>query len=258
MRVALTSVGLAIATGWLLVVLAAQAPAFDAASVKENNSGALDGVFSVVPGRLGATNLSLESIIRFAYGIREYQLLNAPSWTKRRYDLAATFAPRDAPQDQVRLMLQRLLAERVGLRVHREERPLRVYALTQASPGVLGPKLVPSTQTECAVAPLAAPQCRRYMTPFFIKGIYSMPQLARSLEQVLDLPVADRSNLTGVYDIDLQWGTGNISDPIATLGVNEQTALRGLLGEQLGLKLDVTRAPYEMIVVDAISTLTPD
>jgi uncharacterized protein (TIGR03435 family) len=158
-------------------------------------------------------------------------------------------------------MLQRLLTDRFGLRVHREERQLTVYALTQSSPGVFGSNLKPSPQTDCAVAPPAAPQCRRFMTAFFIKGLYSMTQLARALEQVMGAPVVDRSTMPGVFDIDLQWGTGKNVEPgqaLSTIGVDEQSALLTALREQLGLRLDTTRAPYEVIVVDAVSTPTPN
>jgi uncharacterized protein (TIGR03435 family) len=251
-------VGAAIAAGWLSIAVAAQAPAFEVASIKENTSAGMDGVANRQGGRFTVTNLSLEWIIQFAYGIREYQLVNAPGWARRRYDVAATFAPPDASLDQFRLMLQRLLSERFGLRVHREQRQLTGYELTQSSPGVLGPKLVPSTQTDCAVAPLAAPQCRRFMTLFFLKGLWTMPMLARSLEQVLGRPVADRSNLTGVFDIDLQWGTGSIDDPITTLGVEEQALLLRAARDQLGLRLESARVPFDMIVVDEITALTPN
>jgi uncharacterized protein (TIGR03435 family) len=237
----------------------AQAPAFDVASVTENGTGSLDGVFRRQPGRFTVSNLSLEWIIRNAYGIQEYQLVNAPSWTTRRYDIVATFAAPDASADEVRMMLQRLLADRFGLRVHREERRLTVYALTPARPGVLGPKLTPSpSHADCAVAPPAAPQCRRFMTTFFIKGLWSMTQLARSLEQVMGAPVVDRSSMTGVFDIDLQWGSGNIGEVITTIGVDQQAALLTAMREQLGLKLETTRAPYEVIVVDAVSPPTPN
>ena len=94
------------------------------------------------------------------------------------------------------------------------------------------------------------------MTLFFVKGLWSMTQLARSLEQVMGAPVVDRSGLTDVFDIDLQWGTGNIEQVISTIGVDEQAALLTALREQLGLRLDTTRAPYEVIVVESVSTPT--
>ena len=259
-QAALTMLCAAVVAGWLSLALRAQTPAFDVASIKENSSGSMDGVFRRQPGRFTVTNLSLEWIIQTAYAIREYQLVDAPTSTGRRYDIAATFGPPDASQDEVRLMLQRLLADRFGLRVHREQRRLTVYELTQSSPGVLGPKLKPSPQTDCATAPPAAPQCRRFMTLFFIKGLWSMTQLARSLEPLMGAPVVDRSTMTGVFDIDLQWGTGNIASAqaISTIGVDEQSALLTALREQLGLRLNTPRAPYEVIVVDAVSAPTPN
>ncbi len=257
-QAALTLVCAAMTAGWLSPGVRAQTPAFDVASINENTSGGMDGVFRRQPGRFTVTNLSLQWIIQNAYGIREYQLVDAPGWTTRRYDIVATFAPPDAAQDEVRLMLQRLLAERFGLRVHREERRLSIYELTQSRPGLLGPKLKPSPQNDCAEAPMAAPHCRRFVTTFFIKGLWSMTQLARALEQVMGAPVVDRSRMTGIFDIDLQWGTGSFGQAISTIGVDEQAALLTALREDLGLRLDTTRAPYEVIVVDAVSTPTPN
>src|SRR4051812_18789192 len=251
-RGALTLLGIATLVGLLPVASAAQAPAFEAASIRQNTSGSGDGIFRRSPGRFTVTNLSVGWIIQTAYGIREYQIVNAPSWTQQRYDVAATFAPSDASSDDVRLMLQRLLAERFSLGVHPEQRQLTVYEITEVRPSVLGPKIKASPQSDCATTLLAAPECRRFMTGFFIKGLWSITQLARSLEQVLALPVVDRTNLTGVFDIDLQWGTGSIGDPVSTLGVNEQAALLTAVREQLGLRLEPHRGPLEVLVIDHI------
>ena len=68
----------------LSLVPQAQMPAFEVASIKQNSSGGGDGVFRHQPGRYTVTNLSLEWIIQAAFGIREYQLINAPNWTRRR------------------------------------------------------------------------------------------------------------------------------------------------------------------------------
>jgi len=244
---------LLLCAGCLSGAPAAQAPAFEAASIKQNDSGSGDGVFRRLPGRFTVTNLSMRWIIQNAYGIREYQLVDAPGWMDRRYDLTATFIPPDASQDQVRLMLQRLLAERVGLRVHGDKRQMTVYELTQPNANVLGPKLKRSPQDDCATRLLAAPECRRFMTAFFIKGLWSIPQLTRSLEQVLEFPVMDRTNMSGVYDLDLQWGTGNIGDPVSTLGVDGQAALVTAIREQLGLKLQTRRELQDVIVIDTVS-----
>jgi uncharacterized protein (TIGR03435 family) len=95
-QTALSLLCTAVAAGCLSPAIRAQTPAFDVASIKENSSGGMDGVFRRQPGRFTVTNLSLEWIIQTAYGIREYQLVNAPGWTRRRYDIAATFAAPDA------------------------------------------------------------------------------------------------------------------------------------------------------------------
>ena len=84
-----------------------------------------------------------------------------------------------------------------------------------------------------------------------------MTQLARSLEQVVALPVVDRTNLNGIFDIDLQWGSGTNDNPVSTLRVNEQAALLTAIREQMGLRLQTRRAPHDVIVIDAVSQTTP-
>jgi len=139
-----------------------------------------------------------------------------------------------------------------------EQRQLTAYELTQLRPNVLGPKIKPWPQSDCATTLLAAPECRRFMTASFIKGLWSMTQLARSLEQVVALPVVDHTNLNGVFDIDLQWGSGTIDNPVSTLRVNEQAALLTAIREQMGLRLQTRSAPHDVIVIDAVSQTTPD
>jgi uncharacterized protein (TIGR03435 family) len=76
-------------------------------------------------------NVSLRSCVRWAYGLRDYPL-TAPAWTAaERYDIVA----KAAPFNQLRLMLQTLLAERFQLALHRENRELSVFALTVAKNG---------------------------------------------------------------------------------------------------------------------------
>src|SRR6266699_4795196 len=124
---------------------AGDAPAFEVASVKLTQHGrdanglSISDVKIASPGRLVATNSSLDECIRWAYDAKEYQIAG-PNWLnsdEASYDIEAK-APPDTPAKQIRLMMRTLLAERFKLVLHRESRVLPVYSLVVAKNG---PKL---------------------------------------------------------------------------------------------------------------------
>src|SRR6185436_7019947 len=117
--------------------------AFDVASVRESQSLELDGVFRSTPGRFTVTNLSVRWILRYAFRLRDYQVIDAPAWTETRYDVDARFSDGAATDEHVRGMLQRLLVDRFALKARHEQRPIRLYELRQArAGGAVGPKLI--------------------------------------------------------------------------------------------------------------------
>jgi uncharacterized protein (TIGR03435 family) len=155
---------------------------FEVASVRENKSGGPSSSnFSLDNGNtyfiikkndkldlngtlFSAKNQSLMRYIIFAYklsGTQELALrfdyfkgleLRVPPWVKEdRYDIEAR-APQPATKDQLRLMMQSLLAERFKLQVHWETREAPVFALVLEKPGRLGPQLEQHTENDdCSV-----------------------------------------------------------------------------------------------------------
>jgi uncharacterized protein (TIGR03435 family) len=244
---------------------------FDVASIKESDSLDLDGVFRITPGRFTVTNLSLRWIVRFAFRLRDYQVIGAPAWTETRYQIDARFSHSAAADDDVRAMLRRLLIDRFALRAHPERRDMRVYALTRSRPdNSLGPKLTPST-IDCSrpeaerVAQLPAPAgkrptCAAFQTHWFIRGFSrTMPFLAQTLDATIGSPVIDRTGLAGNFDFDVQWGTPSDSLRDPSIQTPEDiAALFTALPEQLGLKLESSREPYDVLVIDSVSRPTPD
>ena len=115
----------------------ASAQTFEAASVKLNRSGRNPGSTSRSGGQLVFENTSLRECIAIAYGIspdRDYAL-TGPSWIDtERYDIVAK-VPAETPRPQVLRMLQALLADRFQLRLHRENKEVRVYLLAVARTG---------------------------------------------------------------------------------------------------------------------------
>ena len=108
--------------------------AFDAASIRVNNSGGeinnrpAEEKVLIEPRSITMTNVTLVRCMKEAYGVYPFQI-GAPDWMNSiRYDIAARTA-NAAPEDQLRLMLQQLLAERFHLSLHHEHRDLSVYSL---------------------------------------------------------------------------------------------------------------------------------
>src|SRR5688572_26578042 len=95
---------------------------FDVASVKPNRSGSADMRFDTLPGgRFTATNAPARELIRFAYRLQDFQIVDAPGWTRsERFDIGArlpdgvAIGPQGpgAPPGPTQLMLRTLLAER--------------------------------------------------------------------------------------------------------------------------------------------------
>lgn len=181
--------------------------------------------------------------IRYAYQVRDYQLVGGPDWVRdfhTAYNIEAT-AGRPVGAEECRAMVQSMFAERFKLKTHRESRESRVYFLTiEKTPLKLRKggevKLNGSVQLD-GTGKRTWPD-----------GM-TMPELARILSNYTDRPVIDRTGLQGTYGIKLDFSVGHGDDrPIIFAAVQEQ----------LGLKLEPGRAPIEVLVIDHIEKPTPN
>src|SRR5688572_5518001 len=164
-------------------------PSFDVASVRQNTSGDFAGSFGYEPGgQLVVVNNPVRTLIRSAYSLQNYQILGGPEWMNSdRYDVTARAAG-NASEDQLRLMLRRLLGERFKLVARRERREVPVYALVMAKPDrSVGPDLRRAAVDCMAMAQPPQPQgnrpaCGTRSMPGLIMGTgVSMTDLARNL-----------------------------------------------------------------------------
>jgi len=259
---------------------AAAMPTFEAASVKPNKSG--DQGFCICGPRSDRfTNVPLAVIVTWAFGVRADQILNLPTWARsERFDIVAKL-PEGTPGGikLVMQMTQSLLAERFNLKAHTETRDGPAYALVLVRrDGRLGPKLKPNA-VDCAAylaekraagqvvtangigdAPLCAPMVT---SDRFVKAS-SRPidNLTSAIARQVGRPVIDKTGLPGNFDYNLEWSPAHSALPapnqdgrgIPLDGVPLVTALE----EQLGLKLESTRAPDQVIVIDQLERPTPD
>jgi uncharacterized protein (TIGR03435 family) len=212
-------------------------PAFEAASIKLNTTGSTSGGSKGSEGQVVFTNVPLRRLILRAYGIQDFELVG-PDWMANvRFDIAAKY-PADSTSEQRPLMLQNLLAERFHLAVHRTTKEMPAYALVVAKNG---PKLGASKE--------GGNSTNSTRGRFEDKAV-SMAGLAKQLEEVLEHPVGDKTGLTGVYTLKLEWTPDEQPGSPAEQPLGPSIAIA--LQEQLGLKLQTQKLPMEIIVVDRV------
>ncbi|HKV54075.1 MAG TPA: M56 family metallopeptidase [Candidatus Binataceae bacterium] len=243
------------------------AASFEVASVKPNTSGAQNDHFSLSPGRYTVTNTTTRNVIKFAYGMRDFQITGIPTWADTdRFDIDATAGqelieqwrnlPREQQIEELRPMVQSLLAARFGMTATHVVRELPVYALVVANSG---PKLTASGTS------MAQPQFHVSGGPDGQAVVTAKNEpvsaLVTMLSQQLDHAGADQSGLKGTYDFDLHWSPNQSSAPSPAI----QEAVSGdapsiftALQEQLGLRLQSTKGPVDTIVIDHIEKPTPN
>jgi uncharacterized protein (TIGR03435 family) len=268
---------------------------FDVASVRQDTSGVFkppsfalsadDG--SPPPEGLFRADFPLMVYIEFAYKIwpsREQvdaMLAPLPKWvTTDRFLIEARYPNSKPTKDQVRLMMQALLAERFGMKLHVETQTIPVLAMTLVKPDKPGPKLQPHVDSpECNdPIPLGAPPPEGSKRTFpFGCGTYelhslpdhsmelgarhtTMSLLASSLPSIgaLGRPVVDRTGLTGRFDFTVAFSQeATMAANRATTGAEAQPETQGptfleAVQDQLGLKLERTTAPMPTLIIDHI------
>jgi uncharacterized protein (TIGR03435 family) len=195
-------------------------------------------------------NATMLNLIALAYGVDNDHVLAGPSWLDLdRFDVTAA-APRTTSQDDLKLMLQALLAERFHLVLHKDTKPVPAFVLTVA-PG--GPKMKPARSSESSScdptpnAPTAAPGTPsfNYITCHNVTADQIADNLHGMANGYLTNPVVNATGLKGAFDFDIHWTSrGNLTAD----GISIFDAVQ----KQLGLKLDAGTAPSPVLVVDGV------
>jgi uncharacterized protein (TIGR03435 family) len=256
-------------------------PAFEVASVKPNKSHSPGGTLGFQPGgRFSAINVSVQMLVAVTFGpdrrpLAPFQIAGGPDWIKSDgFDITAK-TESNSPQEVTgasKQMIRSLLEDRFALKAHMETRQLPVYALVMArTDGKLGPQLRQSV-LDCAgrgatvrlgtSQPAAPTACgMRFGTGSFSAGGITMTSLVTALN--VDRLVLDRSGLTGSFDVELQWtverSLGGATDSATNAGAPpDAPSIFTAVQEQLGLKLESTKAPVDVLVIDHVEQPTPD
>ena len=251
-------------------------PAFEVISIKPRTPDAPPGNIPNSPDRFIRPNVTVSGLIEYAYETRAFQVIGGPAWVRSdRYEVSAK-AETAVSQAQMRFMVQRLLVERFGLQVHRETREMDTYALVTARrDGQLGEKMKPSDR-DCAPIIDAGNQRPRDANgpppcAWFVALINGFARLrltgipvarfAGVLEPMTSRKIIDRTNLTGTYDIEMDFlpdpGLLGLSIPNSNaLQQSDIPPLTTAIQDQLGLKLESERAPVDVILIDSVKAPT--
>ena len=255
-------------------------PSFDAISIRQNLTPTPGGRTggAMQPERFVVQNATLKTIVRRAYGtpgqatgntldLLDQQVAGGPEWvTTDKFDITATTTGPTADA-QMRLMVQRMLAERFQMKAHWEKRELPVYMMTMARQGRPGPGLTLKSDADCARGrgegrrpmsalgvPAPPPNCGavQFGPGQLITGGIPMEWLVSTLTNVpvvtgIDRPVLDRTGLKGNYAFTLKFAAPQNPNPDP-----DRPQFMTALQEQLGLKLESIRAPVDVLVIDSV------
>jgi uncharacterized protein (TIGR03435 family) len=234
----------------LVCLRGADAPTFDVASIRPHAPD--DNRFYVklpADGRFTATGSVAKLVVMVAYDVQEAQIIGGPSWfTKEKWDIEARSDNRgERSIEETRRMLQNMLEERFGLRIHREREQRPAYALTVAKGG---PKFKAAEKDGSRNVRITGNSIS------LERG--ELARMTQLLSTALGRPVIDRTGLEGLYDLSLQWddapmrqgGVPGLDVPAAP--GNDHGSIFTAIQDQLGLRLESQRVPVEVIVVDRI------
>lgn len=209
-------------------------------------------------------------------------IFGGPKWIdSEHFDIEAR-AMGDPARAQMKLMVQSLLEDRFKLVMHHETRQVPVYALVVAKPGKIGPQLIPhSDGAKCTEAApgkgLKQPGPGEAM-PSYCGGLFMNPRpgdlretgnkvtldgLGQFLGRSVDRKIVDKTGLSGLFDFSLEFapdmGPGSQRDSSASASDSPAPpSLFTALEEQLGLKLEATKGPVDVLVIDHAEEPSPN
>jgi len=246
-------------TAWAIpeppkAMAAGATPNIEVATIKPSKPDAQGKILTLQGNSLITRNFSLTDCISFAYGIHAKQVTGLPAWAEAdKFDLTVKPDIDGMPNEkQLKGLMQQLLAERFKLAFHHDNKELSVYVLSAAKAG--------NKMTKSAADPNSLPGL------FFSQigdlhvrnaNMGNFTDLMQSA--VLDRPVVDQTGIAGRWDFELKWtpddsqfsGMG-AKIPPPTDAANAPPNLYTAIQEQIGLKLEATKANADVLVIDKV------
>ncbi len=277
-------------------LLHAQKQEFDVVSIKQNRTVGSQprsnfplgpgGMYAATGGVFSASNMPIGIYIMFAYKMTDHEvqsmLKQLPGWAAEdRYDVEAKTDKPNATKDDMRAMMQSLLAERLHLAVHTAAEEVSVLALVLSKPGTLGPRLRmhPAEDTSCSNAVPApagseaapSPETIAGGFPVICGGLAGLPaklpgHLAAGYRNVplslialqmsnlagFDRPVLDQTGITGNVDFAIEFARAFPPDVTPPADYDPSPTFQQALSAQAGLKLIPQKGSVNAFVLDHI------
>jgi uncharacterized protein (TIGR03435 family) len=205
--------------------------------------------------------MTVRDLLMFAYELRDFQVVGGPSWiSSEHFDIEATTGGNTA-QQQLKQMLQTLFKERFRLQSHMDERDLSIYELVVAKSGL---KMKPLKEGGCVIVdpdhPRSATQqdvavCGNLSNGrgTFDAANASMVDIAKMLSFVVGRTVEDRTNVQGLFPVHLRFSPDdNGANLDAAAGTDNGLSVFTALREQLGLRLQASKGPVRVMLIDHV------
>jgi uncharacterized protein (TIGR03435 family) len=227
-------------------------PSFEVATIKPSKPDDQRKAFIVNGNQFHIINQPLSQIISFAFDVQAKQVIGLPEWADSdKFDIDGKPEGEGAPNGkQWKIMIQKLLADRFKLTFHKDKKELSVYVLSVSKTG--------AKMTKDDSSPNGLPG-------LFFRGLGNlnvrnalMSDFTGLMQSVvLDRPVVDQTGLTGRFDFTLNWtpddsqfaGMGARTPP-PTDSADAPPNLYTAIQEQIGLKLEATKAPADVMIID--------
>ena len=234
--------------------------AFEVATVKPVDVDAKAGRMFRMDGthRWVATNFTLQALIGLGYDMNPRTISGGPDWMDSQHFNIEAVTPGDVRPTRLEQMqmLRALLVDRFGLKFHREEKEMAIYALTVTKGGV---------KLKVAAKPDDQPQIFGVVYPDRIEvpaRSVTMDDFVAMLQRAtLDKPTVNRTGLAGKFDFDLKWAqdSSQYGGEVPKAPDDAQNPpLFTAVQEQLGLKLEATRGMVSTMVVDGAAKPSAD
>jgi len=249
---------------------------FDVADIKPSEPGSKNTMFQDRPGgRLDVKNMTLKSLIEFAWDTIPNLVVGGPKWiASDHFDIVAKASTGNSPAqyyqdfDTTRIMLRALLKERFKLTTHEETQTAGVYALLAPKRPPKFKKADEGSRTFCKSSPGAILGIPALTNSYTCQNT-TLADFARILRQLagayIDHPVIDSTELTGGWDFVLSWtgrgafdrARGGRGEPGSSPNVPSASDPNGAVSlfealEKLGLKLELQKHPTQVLVIDHV------
>jgi uncharacterized protein (TIGR03435 family) len=231
------------------------APAFDVVAIHmhESQPHEHNSIWSSpFDSKFNAENISVITLINWAFEIPDTRILGAPGWARSTmFNIEAKSDPTvdaqlkgltsEAGRKQKEKMVQALLADRYHLATHFENHELPVYSLVVAKSG---PKLGAVQRSGSSV--------NTGNGRIEVEMSNSVAALADELSKVAGRDVVDKTGISGRYDLKLHWAPDDRATNDTASPIDSGPSLFTALEEQLGLKLEPAKGPVQVLVIDHI------